>query len=435
MKKVVLILVGLLTACGSYFAMAQKMDDPRMGQDIEVAENILSTLIRQQFGKRVFLPMDVHGSYTAGFGVTFRLPQSGGFGFMKMPAGDNFDVMFAPEIAPAISYSYSYHSDDRDTEAAEREAKDAARRAADSERRAKDVEREAKDVERKAKDVQRDAQAKSEGRTTILRSGRGVTAVLNRDSLRTVSDARFIEVAKSFLADYGDVLSQLKPEERILITNRGDGFDNFYVWKDQARRASLVSVEAKRDDIIQLRQGKITRDQFLAKLKVINTESSDELDPDLEVFASMFNRLYREDLSKTYYTEGSVNYERMKDFGVIYYMRVYSSVEQDEKRFYLPTVAAGNLNQAERDKKVKELYPAFEASLKDNLLEYGRTLRSLKDDEQIIFNIKLTKCEGCGIPESIEVSVKESVLKDYAASKLSKQDGLAKVSVKKVGVQ
>ncbi|HWA34582.1 MAG TPA: hypothetical protein VG737_10655, partial [Cyclobacteriaceae bacterium] len=94
-----------------------------------------------------------------------------------------------------------------------------------------------------------------------------------------------------------------------------------------------------------------------------------------------------------------------------------------------------NLNQAERDKKVKELYPAFEASIKDNLVEYGRTLRSLKDDEQLVFNIRLTKCVECGIPASIEVSVKESVLKEYAAGKINKLEAVGKVSVKKVGVQ
>jgi hypothetical protein len=420
MKRVVLIVIGLLTAFGSFFAMGQgKSGDEKMQQDIEVAENILSTLIRQQFGKRVFFPMEVHGSYTSGFGVTFRLPQNNGAFAMLKVAGDDFDMMIPAPDAPGMTYSYSFSRSDSEGDHEE----EAINKASSAEQRAKVAERRSADAERKA--------ALAERKQDVARAKR---SSINRDSLRAAADKRFLEVAKIFVTDYGDLLSQLKPDERILITNRGEGSDFGYKWGGEARR-SLISVEAKRDDITQFRQGKITRDQFLGKLKIVNSESTDKLDPDLEVFASMFSRLYREDLSKTYYTEGDVNYERMKDFGVIYYMRVYSSVEQDERGFYLPTIAAGNLSQTERDKKVKELYPAFEASIKDNLVEYGRTLRSLKDEEQIVFNVRLTKCVECGIPASIEVSVKESTLKDYAAGKINKLEAVGKVSVKKLGVQ
>jgi hypothetical protein len=429
MKRTVMILIGLLAAFGTYFAMGQgQTENERMGQDIEVAENILSTLIKQQFGKKVFFPVDVHGSYTSGFGVTFRLPQnSGAFTMIKMAGMENIygpEIMIAPSPdAPAISYSYSYSSDGR----GEREEK---RRTSEDDRRVAENEKRIAEGEKKMQQAQKESAEGQRKTATKVRKA----AMLDRDSLRIVADKRFLDVAKNFLADYGDVLSQLKPDERILITNRGEGFDRAFPWGGEARR-SLISVEAKRDDITQLRQGKLTRDQFLGKLKVVNSESTDKLDPDLEVFASMFSRLYREDLSKTYYSEGDVNYERMKDFGVIYYMRVYSSVEQDERKFYIPTIATGNLNQVERDKKVKELYPAFEASIKDNLVEYGRTIHSLKDEEQIVFNIRLTKCDACGIPESIEVSVKASVLKDYAAGKLNKLEAMEKMNVKKVGFQ
>ncbi len=412
-------MIGLLTAFGTFFAMGQgKSGDDKMDQDIEVAENVLSTLIRQQFGKRVFFPMEIHGSYTSGFGVTFRLPQnSGAFAMIKM-AGDDFDMMIPPD-APGMTYSYSFRTE---SDAVQEEGQ-AMKRAATAERSAKEAQRSAADAERRAVLADRKQDA--------ARAKRSQTS---RDSVRAAADKRFLDVAKIFVTDYGDLLSQLKPDERILITNRGDGADFSYRWGGEARR-SLISVEARRDDITQLRQGKITRDQFLAKLKIVNTESTDKLDPDLEVFASMFSRLYRQDLSKTFYTEGDVNYERMKDFGVIYYMRVYSSVEGDDKDFYLPTIATGNLNQAERDKKVKELYPAFEASIKDNLVEYGRTVHSLKDEEQIVFNVRLTKCVECGIPSSVEVSVKSSTLKDYAVGKINKLEALGKVNVKKVGVQ
>src|SRR5690606_2384103 len=108
----------------------------------------------------------------------------------------------------------------------------------------------------------------------------------------------------------------------------------------------------------------------------------------------IFSRLYRPDLSHTYFVDGNVYYERLKDFGAIFYLRVLSSEERSPNRFSVPTIGAENLDKAARDKKVTELYPVFEEDLKENILEYGRTVKSLKDDESLIFNVMLTRCEG-----------------------------------------
>jgi predicted Zn-ribbon and HTH transcriptional regulator len=112
-------------------------------------------------------------------------------------------------------------------------------------------------------------------------------------------------------------------------------------------------------------------------------------------------------------------------------MQVYSSNQVADGLFDMPTVNLREVDQAERDKKVKELYPIFENDLKENILDYARTVKSLGDNEQLVFNVKLTKCKGCGIPRDIEVSVKNSVLKDYSSGKLDKNSALGKITVKK----
>lgn len=397
--------LGMVAVICSLSAYGQtKTDDKRMEQDIEVAENILGTLIRQQMGRRNFFPLEVSGSYTAGYGVTFRLPQAGGFNFLMMsPATEDFGQ-------GTITYRFNDIENERDQQAL-----------------ARDLANEEK--QRQEKRVRN---------TVRVNTPRGEK--MDKDSLSSSADKIFLEAAKSFLADYGDVLSQLKPEEKIMVTNRSEGFEDGFGWRmagfpGRESRRSLVSAEAKREDISQLKQGKISRDQFLSRLKIMDTETSDKLDPDLEVLSSMFSRLYREDLSKTYFTQGEVSYERLKDFGAIYYMRVYSSNEEGVGSWSLPTVNMRDVSQAERDKAVKELYPVFESGLKENVVEYGRTLRSLKDEEQLVFNVRLTKCAGCGIPASVEVSVKYAVLKDYGSGKITKEAALAKVNVKKVGNQ
>src|SRR5688572_14467761 len=76
MKSMIRLMMGvvmsLLVVTG---IQAQRIDDERMQRDVEVAENVLATLIKQQFNnQRTFFPLEVNGSYQQGYGVTFTIP-------------------------------------------------------------------------------------------------------------------------------------------------------------------------------------------------------------------------------------------------------------------------------------------------------------------------------------------------------------------------
>ena len=380
-------------------ARAQKIDEARMERDIEVAENILKTLVRQQFDRqRMFFGFEVDGSYQEGFGVTFRFPADFTTPITFAIAGDVGEVMWL-DGSPR-GYSYSVTTPSRTEREAEEKAKDEADR-----------------VRLKAKAAQS-------------------RASLNTDSIRQVYNEKLVSAAKDFLIDYGDLISQLGPNEKIVITNRGD---QPRVWVNQflsSPKRTHLSIEIAKGDIVAHKQGKLTRDQALKKINVVNTESVDAVEPDLELLSSIFNRLYRSDLSNTFFTDEGIYFERLKDFGAVYYMRVYSSNQlPNTNLFNMPTARLNEVDQAARDKKVKELYPAFEKDIKENIIEYGRTVKSLGDNESLIFNVRLTKCEGCGIPSSIELTVKGSVLKDYASGKVTKEAAIGKIAVKKGQVQ
>jgi hypothetical protein len=390
----ILMMMGILVL-GTYCAEAQKkIDEERMLRDIEVTENILSTLIKQQFEKRAFFPMEIKAEYREGHGVTYRLPYEFN-GPMVWGLGNSADIA----ILDGHGINFSFPG----------EPADVAR----------------------VYDGQGRITTENVTGLTTTRSRR-----VNSDSVREASTAKTINACKDFLADYGDLLTQLSANEKIMITNRGDGDRIWYGAFVNNSRPSYISLEATKGDITQLKQGKMTRDQFMKSIKVINSVMDDELQPDLELLTSIFNRLYRKDLSKTYFTEENIYYEKLKDYGVIYYMQVYSSNQMDyNRRWVMPTLGLEGLTTEERDNKVKELYPQFEKDFKADILEYGRTLKSLTPEELLVFNIRLTKCDGCGIPSSVEFLVKADVLKDYASGKLSKESALAKVTVKKTGNQ
>jgi hypothetical protein len=390
-------------------ATAQKFDEERMQRDIQVAENVLGTLIKQQFNsQRSFFPMEIKGSYQAGYGITFTLPADFTTHIVfTMPQGSSNNVIFRDgdiQLNPGSSFSYSYEIEDFP------EVPEAPAEPRPTEARA------------------------SEGRTTRVTGLKG--RANNRmnpemDSIRDAYNAKIIDAAKTFILDYGDMISQLGANEKIVITNQGNharGWGNQFFSTSKRR---LLTVEGTRADVISFRQGKINRDQALSKIKVVNTETVTEVEPDLELLMSMFNRLYRPDLSKTYFTENNIYYERLKDFGAIVYMNVYSSTESRPRRFRMPTLGLDDVDMETRDKKVKELYPKFEQELKENILEYGRTVKSLKDDEVLVFQVKLTKCTSCGIPSTLEYTVKGNVLRDFNSGKIEKNSALSKISLKK----
>jgi len=387
MKK--LMSVGL--AILSLVCLGQEKDE-RMKRDVEVAENVLSTLIRQQLDKKSsFWPMEVKGTYTEGYGVTLRIPN------------DNFSMAFTFSTedfsGPAI-----WAPGDGDM-----------------------VElRGSSTIERKRM-REEEAPAKADkDKLKMKKSTQG-------DSARSAYGEKLLAASKTFLADYGDLIS-LEPNERIMITTKSEHNRNysFAIAGDfKSPKRNIISVEATKSDLTQYKQNKITREQLYSRFKIVNSELTNETEPDLELLSTIFSRLYRSDLSKSYFAEGAPYYERMKDFGVTYFMHVYSSNEAGNYRWNMPTVDLEDIDQATRDKKVKELYPIFEKDLKDNMLDYGRTLNSLKDGEQLIFDVTLTKCKGCGIPSSIELSVKASVLREYSSGKITKDAAASKINVKK----
>jgi len=392
----IFVTIGLVVLATA--AQAQgKIDQERMQRDIEVTENILSTLIKQHFEKRSFFPMEIRGEYREGHGITYRLPYEFNGPMIWGAPGVDYQVL----DGRSFNYTFEFPSGEQAELA----------RILDQEGRIKNE--------------------------TIRGTGRAATAStsprrVNTDSIREVSTDKIIEACKEFITDYGDLITQLAPDEKIMITNRGDGERIWYGAFVNASRPSYVSVEATKAELTQFRQGKITREQFKKNIKVINSVMDDELQPDLELLTSIFNRLYRKDLSKTYFTEENVYYEKLKDYGVIYYLQVYSSNQSDyDRKYIMPTLGLQGLSQEERDAKVKEIYPQFERDLKADILEYGRTVKSLQPNELLVFDVKVTKCEACNIPASLEISIKADVLKDYAAGKLTKDAALAKLMVKR----
>ncbi len=244
-----------------------------------------------------------------------------------------------------------------------------------------------------------------------------------------------IESAKEFLAEYGSLIHQLQPSDKIAVrSTSGQGKSSSYVWLQGNDKESSVissfSVEVLVADLQEYERGNIESDELYERIEVTETSEDLSREPQMEVFATLLDRLYQSDLSDTYYMAKTPGYDRMTGFGATYYLKFYSSRIYDNNKYSLPTIGKKDLSEEERNKIVEEMYPSFLENLKKNIIEYGYILKNLEPDEMLVLKVELTSCRGCDMPEEIEVSVKKTFLEEYRLGKLSVEDAMATINVR-----
>lgn len=397
MKQTIYGIVLMMVMSGSAFG--QTIDQKRMDRDLEIAENILQTLSNMN-GKNIFYSHnDTESSYIPDYGVIFSLP-SNSFKIrtksnlteyvISGTSGNNNTVVVAPQATEGSSYSYSYSSSDEDS----------------SDKGKMKSEEKAK-IKEKLK--------------------------VESENFEKENEEMFKEQATAFLVDYADLIGQLKTTDKIMVNSKSK--NNHILWigdNHNNRQSTSRSAEITKSDLIAYKQGKASREATIKKVKFSSSVKDEKVERDLEMFGSIFAKLYDSQLSNTYYTSNSrVNYDKLENFGAIYNMRVYSSSENNGLHT-IRTTGENSLTREQRNNKVNAMYPEFEKSVKENLVDYGRTIRSLGANEMLMMKIRLTECKGCEMPKSIEVSVKASVLNDFNSGKMNRDAAIKAVTLKKI---
>ena len=374
MKTTVRIqLMMMILVAATLLTYGQGYDEARMERDLKVAENILGTL--NSGSNRFYFNNSIESNYIPDYGVIFSVPQSSRI---------SGRVARASTIRATSGGTYVISEDEADApDAVELKAVGEAKAAED-----------------------------------------GVSQEIT-DGLK--------EQITTFLVDYADLIGQLKPTDRIVVQTRGRN-DLVWISAGQGHRSSKdnagMSGQILKSDLIAYKQGKMDREAAMKKI-TWTTDEDTEVSKDIELFSSIFARLYEPDLSNTYYTSSRrIGYTQLENFGITFRMKVYSSTS-DEGLHTISTTGEGGLTQEQRNEKVNAMYPEFERSFKENLLDYGRTIKSLKSDEMLVFKVELTECKGCEMPEEIEVSVKGKVLNDFDSGSLTRSKALEQITVKK----
>src|SRR6218665_2237717 len=106
------------------------------------------------------------------------------------------------------------------------------------------------------------------------------TSLRNSNSCQMALDERLVAVGKTFIADYGDLLSFLKDNEKIAVTTR-DNQNDHPVFLNKNQR--YAAVEAKVSDVRQYKKGGITREQLMQRIVVSQGLMKEERKVDYEL--------------------------------------------------------------------------------------------------------------------------------------------------------
>ncbi len=410
MKKLVLLIWILI---GYQTVVAQAIDEERMNRDLEVAKNILATLMKSD--SDMYLEgRSLEADYLEGYGVIFTIPRH--FMYFHIPP---------PKVGPP-NVRIEGIGEDR---AIVIVPGDDAKTIKEQKRALEEVE-EARKEEFKAQEqamAEMEAEVKEyEKQMEVEMENWGETVLEQNEKLE--------QVMITFLADYADLIGQLKPEDKILI-NQESPYENYGVlWTTdegsiESPEFASLSMEVAKKEITNYKSGKISLEEFKKRIS-IKTKEPEKKRADLEMFASIFKQYYSPKLSKTFFTEGTPSYEVLDNFGVIFKIKTYSSYVEG-KLYYMPVLGEEKVNSNDRKETIEKLYPEFENDIKNFIIDYGRTIKSIEDDGTLVLKIGITKCEECSIPKSIEVSVKMEVLKQFDQQKLSREKAAAAIEIKK----
>lgn len=420
MKRLTTLLIIAALVFQGVASLAQ-IDDAKMERDLRVASGVLASLMNND-SDHMFRGGEPEANYVEGFGVIFTIE-------------DN------------MIFRYNYKFEYEIAKNAEREARNAIREA---QRDLREAEKDAREVEREKREKDKNKDKDKDKNYIFIAPIPAIPPVPRIDISFYVDDEKIQYLKKqaeeandefsenlrkafeTFLVDYSQLISQLKPTDKILISTKSNSSYSFMFSLGGSRQSenqekSRLSAEMLIKDHNDFQDRKLSREKLIAKIKFVENAEI-ERRPDLDLYGNMLKTTYNSKYTETYFISSIPKYEFLAGLGVVYLVKVYSSYSEDGL-YRMPGNKKSGLSGEERNKAVELMYPQFVESFKENMIRYGSTIKSLDNNEKLIVKVKMTKCETCSFPSMIEFMVDKSVLDQFSKGSLTLDQAKNKVKL------
>lgn len=395
------VLIGLITLLLSPLSFAQDFDTDRMNRDIKIMERVLDDIFKtnapsniRERSFQVFASgsssSKTKGTYIAGYGVIFKIP------FVINPALSTIQIN---NVADDNEITFYYDDEE------------------------------------------------------------GETKEVTQETITT----RITE----FLGDYAVNIGQLNADEHIKVVYGVKGNSNQAVtiaqFKGQEEESTeqkpipKISVTAKKKDLDDYRLQKISSEEFKDRLTIQEPENKEILD--LRVMSNIFQTafesehklaLINKDPSEAFRLMGDVAYETLDNFGVMFSLNVryadnsratyfelqeigFPEPDDSVQKLRVMSDSARKQTIIDRTKKVEEratgAYNEFRDQLRQYLVDYGRTLRSIESDKTIVVSVDITFVSVQSLPTRLDLKVEKSTLEKLDRGQISREEALDAVTI------
>jgi hypothetical protein len=198
-----------------------------------------------------------------------------------------------------------------------------------------------------------------------------------------------------------------------------------------------MTAEISASDLNAYTTGDISQTEVFSRIKNRTYDSSKDEMLDAKILAGIFDDMFKNTYDGYLYRAGSASWTYFEGFGLMYNVNLSSgrngySISTNPGGQSVITVGGKSQKSEEFYKDIKAKYPAFEKSVKETMIKYGRTLKSIKSNEFLILNVGLNANNLSGLPKSIQFMVSKSDIDAYTKGSKSLEQVMEKVSLKKL---
>lgn len=273
------------------------------------------------------------------------------------------------------------------------------------------------------------------------------------------SETRLESLSKEFLVNYGSILSNLKSGEQVMLNvnysalneeeEKSDngtiqgGRNLVYRTTPSSQKRMVTSIDYSAID--SYLNGNSSLEAATKKIKQNIVDKSDKSAQDAKIMAGILDDLFQSNLDGAYRRSGKTSWTYFEGFGLMYDLSL-SGGRSGVTVFPTDGAGASNLrftqlngtvdekNSVETDKKAEENYNDLIDLIKESLVTYGRTLRSVKSDEVVILNLNFgSPFRNSKLPRAIRLQVSKKQIEAFSKGnksidQLKKEINITKLS-------
>ena len=270
-------------------------------------------------------------------------------------------------------------------------------------------------------------------------------------------ETRLKSLSKEFLVNYGSILSDLKSGEQVMLNvnytslKEDDSSEGSSI--SVSGQATLIyrgssKVDKKRmvsaidyTTIDSYLSGKTSLQSAESKISQSIVESAANSAQDAKIMAGILNDLFQSNFDGIYRRSGKTSWTYFEGFGLMYDLNL-TGARSGVMRFTTnvltvkgtrTTETEEKSEKTEEQKKVEDNYDALIELVKESLVTYGRTLRSVKSDEVVILNINFGSAfRKTTVPKAVRLQVTKSQIEAYSKGQKSLEQLKKEIDITKL---